>query len=281
MTTQFAVGSIRCRVLRDGTDAYPPEAVFANVVAAERTAALAGVLDSDGLVPSCYSPLLVESGGELVLVDAGLGEFAEADGAPAGRLASALAEIGISPGDIGHVVISHAHPDHVGGLTVARDAERFPVYEAAIHYVWRAEWDTWTTDDIDVPPDFRDAARMSLLPLGAAGLTRLVDEELEVAPGVRLLAAHGHTPGHAVVELRSGGDTALYLGDAIVHELDVEHDDWLCAFDMNPTETVATRRELLKRAARNSSVVTAFHLAGAGRVTRQGNRFAWTALDER
>ena len=281
MATQFAVGSIRCRVLSDGTDAYPPEVVFANVAATERTAALAGILDSDGRVPSCYSPLLVESGGELVLVDAGLGELAEADGAPAGRLVSALAEIGISPGDIGHVVISHAHPDHVGGLTIASGAERLPIYEAAIHFMWRAEWDTWTSDDIDVPREFRDAARLSLLPLDAAGLTQLIDDELEVAPGVHLLAAHGHTPGHAAVELRSGGDTALYLGDAIVHELDVEHVDWLCAFDMDPTETVATRRELLERAARDDSVVTAFHLAGAGRVMRQDNQFTWTPLDQR
>ncbi len=278
MTTEFTVGSIRCHLLTDGTDAYPPEVVFANVDDSERSAALAGTLDQSGLVPSGYYPLLMETDSELVLLDAGLGEFAEAEGASAGKLCGALAELGVSPGDVTRVVVTHAHPDHIGGLTATRADRRVPVFGSATHYIGKTEWDVWTTGDVEAPEEYVEMARGALLPLEAAGLVEVVEGELEVAPGVHMMAAHGHTPGHTVLEIRSGGSTALCLGDAIVHELDVEHVGWLCAFDMDPAATVATRRLLLERAARDQSLVFAFHLALPGHVTRVDDRYVWTPV---
>lgn len=277
MAIQFTVGSIRCHLLTDGTDAYPPEIVFANVDAAERSAALAGWLDN-GLVPSGYHPLLVETGGELVLFDAGLGEFAEAEGAPAGKLRDSLDELGVSPGDITRVVVSHAHPDHIGGLTARSNDQRVPVFGSATHFVGRAEWEAWTSGTAEAPQEYVEMATQSLVPLDSAGLLEVVDAEADVAPGVLMIAAPGHTPGHCVVEIRSEGSSALCLGDAIVHELDIEHTGWLCAFDMDPPATVATRRLLLEQAARDRSLVHAFHLSRPGHVTRRGDEYIWTPL---
>ena len=62
----------------------------------------------------------------------------------------------------------------------------------------------------------------------------LVSEETEVLPGVWLLPAVGHTPGHMVVALTSGDDGALYLGDAVLDEANFAHPDWASVYEWNP-----------------------------------------------
>jgi glyoxylase-like metal-dependent hydrolase (beta-lactamase superfamily II) len=126
---------------------------------------------------------------------------------------------------------------------------------------------------LGLPDEFLVAARQSLLPLAAAGLVQQLDEDVEVLPGVRVLHAPGHTPGHAIVRIDSRGETAFYLGDAIAHPLNAEHPAWLCAFDLDPGQTIATRQRLLEEAVRSDASVMAFHLPDRVRVVRHGNGY--------
>ncbi|MDP9340731.1 MAG: MBL fold metallo-hydrolase [Actinomycetota bacterium] len=258
--------------MSDGTNPYPREAMFSNVAAEERDTALQGYVDEDGMVPSTYHCLLVRSGDRVALIDAGLGDLAGPD-APVGKLQGSLREAGVGPGDVDVVVISHGHADHIGGLTMERDGARVPTYGRARHHVWQSEWDFWTSPAADALPEMLlGPARMTFPVLEQAGLVEPVGEETDVLPGVRLLPAPGHTPGHAVVAITSGGEGLLYVADAVVHQLDFEHPEWLSAFDAIPNLTVQTRRRLLDRAAQDGSPIVAFHV-GYGHVTRANGAY--------
>jgi glyoxylase-like metal-dependent hydrolase (beta-lactamase superfamily II) len=223
-----------------------------------------------------YNCLLIRAGGQIALVDTGLGaEAARHYGEPAGRLMDSLAASGITADQVDLVIISHAHLDHIGGLTVPADGERMPVFAGARHYFWQAEWDFWTSADglAQVPEELADAARTHLPPLHRAGLLELVSQETEVLPGVRLLAAPGHTPGHLVVALTSGQDGALYLGDAVLDEANFAHPDWVSVYEWDPGMAVATRTALIDEAIAENRLLIAFHLAARGYAERAGGGY--------
>jgi glyoxylase-like metal-dependent hydrolase (beta-lactamase superfamily II) len=271
---KLSVGAIECWLLSDGTTTYEPAAMFANVSPADLEPALRGSLDADGLIPSTFHCLLIRSDGRVALVDAGLGDIGGPDSG-LGMMPDSLREAGVEPDDVDTVIVSHGHPDHIGGLTVERDGARVLRFARARHHLWRTEWEFWTQPDLDgVPEMMRSVARTTFPLIDAAGLVVPVEDEADVLPGVRLVPAPGHTPGHAAVAVTSGDAGLLYLADAVVHRLHVEHPEWMSAFDAIPEATVRTRRLLFERAARAASPVVAFHI-GYGRVERNdgGYRF--------
>jgi glyoxylase-like metal-dependent hydrolase (beta-lactamase superfamily II) len=223
-----------------------------------------------------YNCLLIRAGGRLALVDTGMGaEQARHTGEPGGRLMDSLAASGITAGQVDLVIISHAHSDHIGGLTVAAGGRRVPVFTGARHYLWQAEWDFWTSEEglAQVPEVLAGAARTHLPPLHQAGLVELVSEETEVLAGVRLLPAPGHTPGHLVVALTSGRDGALYLGDAVLDEANLAHPDWVSVVEWNPDMAVATRTALLEKAIAENRLLIAYHLAARGYAERADGNY--------
>jgi glyoxylase-like metal-dependent hydrolase (beta-lactamase superfamily II) len=186
-----------------------------------------------------------------------------------------LAASGVTTGQVDLVIISHAHSDHIGGLTVPADSRRVPVFTRARHYFWQAEWDFWTSEQglAQVPEELADAARTHLPPLHRAGLVELVSEETEVLPGVLLLPAPGHTPGHLVVALTSGNDGALYLGDAVLDEANLAHPDWVTVVEWNPAMAVAPRTALLEQAIAENRLLIAYHLAARGYAERADGHY--------
>jgi glyoxylase-like metal-dependent hydrolase (beta-lactamase superfamily II) len=151
----------------------------------------------------------------------------------------------------------------------------------------RDEWDFWTGDTARerLPQGAADGMlgvfAQQLPALRDAGMLELVSGETEILPGVRLIPAPGHTPGHAAVELRSDGATALWLADAVLHELDFAHPHLVSVVDVDPELTVRTRRELLERAADESALVGGFHLGRVGRVRRRaGDSYELVAVAE-
>ncbi len=122
---KISLGSIDCWLLRDGTIPYPRQALFSNVAPEDLDPALQGHLDQDGMVPSNYHCLLVRSGDRFALVDAGLGDLVGPD-MPPRLLPHSFREAGLGPDDVDVVLVSHGHPDHIGGLTVERDGHGRP-----------------------------------------------------------------------------------------------------------------------------------------------------------
>ncbi len=227
MTPWFRVGELECAVVSDGVMRQDAGAVFGLVprVMWER---YAGELDAEYRMALGLNSLVVRSGGKTVLVDTGCGtKGARAPGAmgieDTGRLLENLAAAGVRAEDVDIVLNTHLHFDHAGGNTVAVDGRVVPAFPRARYVVQEAEWEAATHTNERTRGTY---LAENLAPLEAAGQLELVRGEVEVAPGVRLVPAPGHTEGHCIVELESGGEYAVYVGELAQHPVMLERLAW-------------------------------------------------------
>lgn len=267
------VGEITCRVIRDGSANYPPQAIFAGVGEEQLRQELGSRLGASGTIASRYHCVLLETPSATVLVDTGLGRLAEVTGEPAGRLLGSLDDAGYGPEDIDLVLLSHAHPDHIGGLL----SDGRLTFRNARHVMSAVEWSYWTdeTNLARLPEFMAGPARATLPALDRAACVDLVDHETEVVAGVHLLPAPGHTPGHCVVAVTSGRSVFTLLADAIIDELQFTHLDWVSAFDHSADQTVDTRKRLLHEAAAGDSKLLAYHIGTVGTVEGAVGGYTW------
>jgi glyoxylase-like metal-dependent hydrolase (beta-lactamase superfamily II) len=200
-------------------------------------------------------PLLVVTGKECVLIDTGIGDKWDAKNTDIYRIEhtdtieSSLARAGFKPDDITKVVLTHLHFDHAGAATkldsTGKPVPRFP---NARYYVQQKEW------NLALSPNRRSRAAYlpdNFVPLQEAGQLELVDGNfrLELAPGLvlELLLTGGHTPGHQVVLLRSGGNTAIYWGDLVPTRSHIAT-PYIMGYDLLPLETMEQKEKLVPQA---------------------------------
>jgi glyoxylase-like metal-dependent hydrolase (beta-lactamase superfamily II) len=279
---RFQVGSISCTVLSDGYCSYPTHWLFPNADPEALRCALEARRLPHEAVLSPYTCLLIESGRHVVLVDAGAGESARTTGAMLARLEME----GIRPKDVDTVVLTHAHPDHIGGAVDGRAPLAHPVFPNARHIVSESEIEFWMASrsllrDLRLPDDLKHWMRLEARRCLNVLRYQLepIEGEIEIVPGVRAVPAPGHTPGHLALLISSEGSRLLNLGDAAVHPLHLEHPDWENGFDVAPDAAAATRRALLDRAAAEDTLVMAFHFPfpSVGRIAaRPQGGWAWT-----
>jgi glyoxylase-like metal-dependent hydrolase (beta-lactamase superfamily II) len=276
----FTIGAVECRVLPDGVMPYEPESLYTGLPPEETGPAVNPLVNDRGLVAVPYHPLLVQTAGGPALIDTGAGlALAEESGQPVGRLPQALGAAGVAAEDVALVLLSHAHPDHIGGLTTENSTGRRLVFPHARHVICRTEYQYWTSGRI--PGDFAwmgELARQHLIPIEQAGLLDLVEGEQEVAPGIHIFPAPGHTPGHMAIWLTSGSQHAIFVADAVLGETNFAHPDWTSAFDTDRTQAARTRRQLLDAAARDAAIVAGYHLWGPGTAERYGGAYRWHPL---
>jgi glyoxylase-like metal-dependent hydrolase (beta-lactamase superfamily II) len=260
----FTTGPFECRLISDGGGFLPVEVMFATAREDERAAALGDRLEPEGRVAVPYGCLLVRNADTVVLVDTGIGAYEHLFGGHGGELDAALGAAGLSPADVQIVVVTHGHPDHLGGLCT----DGRPRFAAARYLISQDEWD-WLAEGEN------PIAREQLGPVEEAGRLERVDGETELVPGLRLVPAPGHTPGQLAIEI-GGPPGVLYLADVVADELHVEHPGWVMAFDRDPERNVRTRAALLGRAADEELVVAAAHIPQPGRIEHgdSGLRFA-------
>lgn len=262
-----SLSALDVRVVRDGHDPKPPSFFGEGVPDPELSRAFEGLVDERGDVVLPYNCLLVRVASEVVLIDCGLGSYSSG----AGRLEQALAAEGLEPNDIDLVVLTHAHPDHIGGLAVAGR----PRFAGARHVITREEWEFWSSALAagSLPPALATPLEEQLAPTEQSGMLELVETDAELLPGVRLVPAAGHTPGHVGVTIGFGDQTLLYLADAVIHPLHFEHLGWSTIGDRNVRLMAETRERLLGHAADENLPVAAGHVWQPGRVSRSGAAF--------
>lgn len=271
---RYRVGGMIVTAVTDGHNAMPLTDTFVrNAPLADVQAVLAEAgLPQDTLnIP--FTPILVHTGGEVVLIDTGYGD----NGPPtAGLLLQNMAGAGYAPEDVTKVVISHFHGDHISGLRRKNGEEVFPNAEICVPEV---EWDFWTDPDRraqapdGMKPAFANVDRV-FSPM-ADRVKRFVWND-EVAPGIAAIDASGHTPGHTAFVLDSGGERFVFIADVTNHPaLFVRNPGWSAVFDMDAEKAVVTRRRILDMIAADGLSMAGFHapFPGVGRIMREGDRF--------
>lgn len=269
------IGDIDVLVISDGVLPLPFTTMSTNVEPAARAAWL-GKLFLPEKFDWAVNVVILRSGGRTILVDSGLGN--QFEGFPrAGQLVQRLEAAGIALADLTDVVLTHLHMDHIGGLLVDGVKQRLRP-DLRIH-VEASEIAFWKAPDFshtDMPspiPDVLRATAQRFLKEYRDNL-RPFEQEHEVAPGVKAQRTGGHTPGHAVVRLASGGERLTFAGDAIF-PVSFDHPEWHNGFEHDPEESVKVRIKLFRELAANGELLVATHLSfpSIGRVAIDGEAF--------
>jgi glyoxylase-like metal-dependent hydrolase (beta-lactamase superfamily II) len=276
------IGDIEVLVISDGVLPLPTEMLGHNADPMAR----ASWLDDMFLPPDAFdwslNVVLVRTGGQTILIDAGLGLDPDLNLPRAGQLIGRLEAADVDLASVTDVVLTHMHMDHVGGLLVDGVKEKLRP-DLRIH-VAAAEVKFWESPDftrVHMPPGFPDALRATAKRFAKVyrSQIRTFDEKCEVAPGVVATRTGGHTPGHSVVRVASGGDRLMFAGDA-VFAVGFEHPDWYNGFEHYPEEAARVRDRLLRELAATGELLVATHLPfpSVGRVAVDGDHFRWVPV---
>jgi glyoxylase-like metal-dependent hydrolase (beta-lactamase superfamily II) len=270
------VGEIDVLVVSDGVIQISAEAMAPNADPAARSAWLHDRFLAE-LVDWSLNQVVVRSGSQTILIDSGLGK-----GYPdsrTGRWAQRLAAAGIDLASVTDVVLSHMHFDHVGGLLVDGLKDRLRP-DLRVHAA-AAEAEFWKSPDFShtaIPASMQDMMRATARHFldEYRGRLRTFEAEREVAPGVLVTRTGGHTPGHSVVRLASGGDRLTFVGDAVL-PAGFDQPDWHNGFEHYPEEAARVRLRLLRELASTGEPMVGTHLPfpSVCRASVAGDVFRW------
>jgi len=223
--------------------------------------------------------MVVHSGERTILIDAGLGMDPDLQLPRAGQLIRRLGAAGIDLREITDVVITHMHMDHIGGLLV--DGVKAQLRPDLKIHVAASEVAFWKSPDFtrtNMPQGFPDALCATATHFWAeyGSFVHTFEDEHEIAPGVVARRTGGHTPGHCVVRVASGGQALTFAGDA-VFAVGFDQPNWHNGFEHDPEEAARVRIELLNALAGTGEMLVATHLPfpSVGRVSRDGEAFRW------
>jgi glyoxylase-like metal-dependent hydrolase (beta-lactamase superfamily II) len=274
------VGDIDVLVVSDGVLSLPTKMLAHDTDPAIRAAWLEDMFLPPEMLDWPLNVVVVRSGGRTILVDAGLGVNPNLP--RAGRTAQRLEAAGIDLASVTDVVLTHMHMDHIGGLLVDGMKDRLRP-DLRIH-VAAAELKFWESPDFSrasMPTGFPDALRRAAKRFVNEYRSQLrpFETEHEVAPGVVVTLTGGHTPGHSVVRLASGGDRLTFAGDA-VFQVGFDQPDWHNGFEHDPEEAARVRMSLLRELAATGELLVATHLPfpSVGRVAVDGDAFRWVPV---
>ena len=273
----FMLGDYKCVSIMDGSKDYPLENFFANVPKEKVEEVLRRLNLPTDHITTPYTYLFVDTGKHKVLVDIGAGNVFPTTG----RLLQNMMAAGIEPGEIDTVFITHAHPDHIGGNL---DKEGSPIFFNASYYIWKDEWDFWFSEVAFEKTNemFVKIARTNLEPI--KDRVKFLNHDSEILPGISVIAAPGHTPGHFVVSIASGDEQLLYIGDTVLYPIHLEHLDWIPIYDIMPEKAAASKRRIFDLAADEKTWIIGQHFPpfpSLGHVIKKGNGWQWQPIDTR
>lgn len=277
---KYSVGDIEVTAVYDGIWRKPHDPTFIrNATVEETKAALAKAGLTTEFMPIPLTVIVLKIGGKYIMVDAGsgVGQWQ----ANATHLPANMRAAGIDRSQIDTILISHFHPDHVWGLMEkGTNAAVFPNAELVVNAV---EYDFWTGPGrVEKLPEGRRAAGKRIADVFPTWKNwKLVGKDAEVAPGVRLVEAFGHTPGHSAFLVTSGNDQLMVSNDTMyVPALLAPHPEWQGAYDQDGPAAIGTRRALVDRVIADKIAICGAHFPfpGAGTFVKDGNAYAFTPV---
>lgn len=277
---RFKVGSFTVTTVHDGFFARPLEGFVRNAPLAEVQAVLRDAfLPQDRLVIP-FTVTFLDTGRDLVVFDSGNGVTAPT--ATNGRMIANMRAAGIDPAKVTRVVMSHFHGDHVNGLLNAEGAAAFPNAEVIVpeaEIAWWGDTSNETRSPEGQRATFANSARR-LAPYAAR--LRRIGPDAEVIPGVRSVAAFGHTPGHTCYHVADGADQMMFVADTTNRpELLARRPDFHIVFDFDAVAAEATRRRIYDRVATDRIRVTGYHFPfpANGYLAKEGSGYRFAAAD--
>jgi glyoxylase-like metal-dependent hydrolase (beta-lactamase superfamily II) len=219
---RFMIGDVEAIVISDGGLSFQPiQPTWAPEASKE---------ELEGMLQGAFLPtdrlnldvntLLLKIGGELILVDAGAGNLF---GPSLGKVRERLSAAGVAPAQVTGVVVTHAHGDHFGGLL---DADGKPVFPNALYFASKTEVDYWTGPDPDMSKLRLPEERKKVFAANAKRYLGAIKDRLtpvspgqKILPGMEVLSAPGHTPGHIALLVSSGKETLLNAADTVHHHI--------------------------------------------------------------
>jgi glyoxylase-like metal-dependent hydrolase (beta-lactamase superfamily II) len=261
---RYKVGSHEITVVTDGINRFRfPDTFVLNKNRDEVNAGIAalnmGIEKDQMAIP--YSPIVVNTGSKLIVIDTGTGEanFERSKGA-SGQFHGNLKAAGIDRNQVDTVIISHFHGDHINGLLGTDNKLAFPNAEVLVP---AAEW-KYFMDDAEMGKQTTD--RMKGVFAGARRVFDALGRKVtqyeggkEIAPGITSMATYGHTPGHMSYVVASGNSKVIVQSDVTNMPLFVRNPGWHLFFDQDPQMAEATRRKLYDMVSSEKALLQGFH----------------------
>ena len=261
---RYKVGTHEITVVTDGVNRFKfPDGFVANKNRDEVNQGLVAAFlqPAPDMIAVPYTPIVVNTGSKLVVMDTGTGEgnFERSKGA-AGQFHGNLKAAGIDRNQIDMVIISHFHGDHINGLLTPDNKPSFPNAEVLVP---AAEW-KYFMDDAEMGKQTSDRMKGVF-----AGLRKVFDAldrkvtqyepDKELAPGITSISTPGHTPGHTSFIVASGNDKVFVQADVTNLPLFVRNPGWHLMFDQDANMAEATRRKVYDMLSADRMMVQAFH----------------------
>jgi len=280
----FPFGEIEILIVTDGHGLFKPaQPIFAPGIPA---AAFEAVQKENFLPPDAvdiaFNVMVVKTKKDIILFDTGCGA---SFGPASGHLPEGLRAAGIDSADVTAILMTHAHPDHIGGLL---DKGGRPVFPYASVHIAAPEYDFWT----GATPDFSKnkfpdhGATASWVQLATKGFEayrdrlHLFHDGSQLSDGIRARIVPGHTPGHTLFTITSGNESIIHMGDtAHDHVVLLSHPEWGVGFDTDFEKAAQARRKILEELAEERHRIFSCHLPwpGLGHVRRRDKGYEWVA----
>jgi glyoxylase-like metal-dependent hydrolase (beta-lactamase superfamily II) len=260
---RFDIGQFRCTIFLDLMFKYLAKDFFINADPEQLNQSLKEYKVVAENIASPFIALLVERDDRKVLIDTGIGfseepiVFRGASHEFKGQFHFLLQRENIKKEEITDVIITHFHPDHVGGIYSEHGQLNFP---NAQFYLHEDEWNYWHSSRSDNQPGmFKLFIEKNITGLKEQNLQLIKGDFVELLPGITAVKADGHTPGQIALIIHSGDKRLLYISDAFLHPLHIEHLDWQTNYDLDHQKAKLSRIKLVDLARKEDMLVNAFH----------------------
>jgi glyoxylase-like metal-dependent hydrolase (beta-lactamase superfamily II) len=282
MPAKYRLGALDLALISDGSFYQDAGAVF-GIVPRVMWESHAGDLDARHRMTLGLNSVVVRSQGRLVLIETGVGDkprTARENATPLedGNLLADLEALGIRPEEVDVVINTHLHFDHCGWNTRFVDGRLTLTFPNAEYVISKGEW-----EDALHPNERTRATYLAdnLSPLEGSDHLHLIDGEYRVTDEIVMVPTPGHTEGHDSVVLKSGGETAIYVGDMAQSVVQLERTAWVSSFDVLPLLSMESKKSLMERAIQEKAVLISVHapFPGLGRMTlTEKNYRKWVPL---
>lgn len=278
---RFRIGAFKCTLFRDLDYKYLTKDFFTNVEVDQLHSALGRYQQDMEAISSPFVALLLEMDIRKILIDTGIGFMNEPHTFRGqtfqyrGKLLELLEHQNINRTAITDVILSHLHPDHIGGVVDSNGEINFPNAQYHLH---EDEWNFWhSSQSYGQPPLFHYMIKKNITGLSRINLNLFSGDNVELLPGITAIKAEGHTPGQVAVKVHSQQEQLLYIADTFVHPLHVERPEWETNYDHDQVKIKKSRLKLLKFACKENMLVQAFHFEfpGLGRIKKVEKGWKW------